>query len=193
MNNLVSRLLPPCLLGSVLLAFMFSGCGVSAARLSSGAAPATTTSPATGHPARTPGSSMPTSSARLACQLQIILRPIDAILETLSCTVSQSASSETSFVLHYTPVNHNSPAELRAPVCQGSLSAGAGSCTVTFSSLPPQTLTPGTVSGFTEPSQYPLGPVVPRQVVGSRPTGTPLPMEPRSTAQLPLTTAAARA
>jgi len=88
-------------------------------------------------------------------------------------------SSQTTFVLHYTVQNNAGKSTVMAPPCQGALSGGAGSCTAILSSPLPQIVTRGVVSGSTQPNQYPLGPIVPKQVAGSTPIGTPLPFQPR--------------
>ena len=82
-------------------------------------------------------------------------------------------------MLHYSIQNNAGKSIVLPPVCQGTLSGGAGSCTATFSSPLPQLLTRGVVSGSTEPNQYPLGPISPKQVSGTTPIGTPPPFRPR--------------
>jgi hypothetical protein len=183
MNNHVSRLVPAYLLsGMLLLALVLSGCGLSSTTAGSGAAPSTASSPSTGRPATTPTATtpgrLPTSTSQLACELQVTLRPIDSIDETLHCTVSNMPGSETAFVLHYAIRNNAGKPLVLAPVCQGSLSGGAGSCTAIISSALPQSLTRGMVLGSTQPNHYPLGPIVPKQVAGTTPTGTPLRFQP---------------
>jgi hypothetical protein len=184
MNNLVSRLLPGCLLGSVLLLVLaLSGCGVpSTTVVGSGSSPSTATSPATGTPKSTPttsAGSLPSSTAQLSCELQVTARPIDDVGVTLHCAVSHMPSSQKTFVLHYMVKTNAGTSIVIPPVCQGTLSGGAGSCTAILTSPLPQALTRGVVSGSTQPNQYPLGPIAPKQISGATPIGTPLPFQPQ--------------
>jgi hypothetical protein len=182
MSNLVSRLLPACLLSSVLLlAVALTGCGASSTPLGSGAQPSLTPSPPVAvHASPTARVGiLPKSTASLACELQVTARPIDTIGETLHCTVSHLPSGQTKFVLIYSIKTNAGNSIVLLPACQGNLSGGAGSCTVIISSPLPQATTRGVVSGWTQPGQYPLGPITPKQVAGGIPPGTPLPFQPR--------------
>jgi hypothetical protein len=188
MNNLVSRLLPACLLGSALvLVLMVSGCGVTSVAVGSGsspskpsnASPSATGTGGTGKPTPTrPAGSLPSSTAQLSCVLQVTARPVDDLGETLHCTVSHMPSSQRTFVLHYSVQTNAGTSIVIPPVCQGTLFEGSGTCTAILTSPLPQALTRGVVSGSTQPDQYLLGPIHPKQASGVAPTGTPLPFQP---------------
>jgi hypothetical protein len=182
MNNLVSRLLPAWLLGSVLLLILaVSSCGVPSTVVGSGSSPATTPSPATGAEKATlttPGRRLPSSTSQLSCELQVRATPIDTIGVTLHCTVSHVPSSQKTFVLHYSVQTNAGKSLVVPPPCKGALSGGSGSCTAILTSPLPQLLTRGVVSGSTQPNQYPLGPIMPRLVDAASPTSTPLPFQP---------------
>jgi len=180
MNNLVSRRLPACLRSSVLfLALALAGCGVSSATVGSGAQSSTTSSPAVKTtPTATTQGHIPSSTSELACELDVTVRPIDSMGETLHCTVAHMPSSQTTFVLHYSVSENAGKSIVVPPVCRGTLSGGAGTCTAIFTSPLPQLLTRGVVSGSTQPNNYPLGPIMPKQVAGGTPVGTPPPFQP---------------
>lgn len=174
----MSRLLPGVVGSALLLAIGLVGCGVTSTGTTS-YAPLTAASPSatSGEPTATSGVSstpagVPSSALQLTCVLQGTVHPIDTVSESLHCTVTHAASSETGFVLHYTVSDNVGPHTL-SPACQGALSGGSGSCSITYSVVVPFSLAKGTVSGATEPNEYPLGPVVPTQAYGT-PTGTPI-------------------
>ena len=171
MRTLQSRLLP-ALLSGLLLAMALAGCGVRSTS-TTGSAPSTTAS-ATSSASSTP-TNIPGSTHQLTCVLESAVRPVDTVQETLHCTVTQVASSETTFELHYTGMSKAGQPQTIAPACQGALSGGSGSCTVTFSMMVQPGSAKGTVVGATAPNHYPLGPVVPTQAQGT-PTGSPLPL-----------------
>ncbi len=176
MKNVDSRLLSGCLAGGLLLAVLLVGCRTPAAG-TTGSAPSANSSSTAGQPTATSSpSSTPAGSSssppQLACVLTSVVQPVDTVRETLHCTVTHVTSSETAFELHYTVVNSVGRTQTIAP-CRGALSGGSGSCTATFSLVVPLSLSKGTVSGATEPDQYPLGPVIPKQTRGTS-TGSPL-------------------
>jgi hypothetical protein len=88
-------------------------------------------------------------------------------------------SSQKTFVLHYAVQTNAGTSIVIPPACQGTLFGGSGTCTAILTSPLPQALTRGMVSGSTQPDQYRLGPIHPKQVAGGTPIGTPLPFQPQ--------------
>ena len=152
-------------LGSVLLSVMLLGCGVTTAASGSSLSTAA-----------------PRQSTLFACTMETEVQPIDTIRETLICTVSHAASSETSFTVQYTVTNNLGQPHAYDPACSGKLQGGSGRCAETYSVVitPSLLKAKGSVSGFTYPTRYPLGPVVP--------TPAPAPAATPSEPLLPLIT-----
>ena len=151
------RLLLTCV-GTALLAAALVGCG----------APSTPS----GSPAGVP---------QLACVLGAAAQPIDTLGLTLSCTVTHAPASETAFTVHDAFVNKAGQSDTLSPACRGALVDGSGHCTQRYSVSAPFMLATGTVTGSTQPHQYPLGPVGPTTPQPS-PAQTPaLPLAPLAT------------
>jgi hypothetical protein len=172
MRKQSGRLLLGFLGSGVLLVIFLAGCGVTSTGVG-GSVPETPSSPLAS-PSKVSSTpvGIPSSGLQLACVLEGVVHPVDTMSETLHCTVTHAADSETAFVLHFT-VTDNVGSRTLSPACRGSLSGGSGSCSITYSLIVP--LIPGrsTVSGETLPNQYPLGPVVPTEVAGT-PSGPPV-------------------
>ncbi len=120
--------------------------------------------------------------AALHCTIQHAVNPIDSISDKLVCSVTNAPETATSFVVHYTLVDTQGQQHTLTPACGGSLAAGTGQCSETYSLTVPLANAQGNVSGTLQPGGQALGPVTPTLIVAPNstpPTGiqttTPLP------------------
>jgi hypothetical protein len=150
-----------------------SACGVSGsgntpvgAAVTNGSqngSPAATIPPATVSPGPNlpPGPPAGNSSAALSCVLRMAASHSTLERVTVSCAVRGAASNQTSFVLLYS-VRSSKGFTVAEPgmTCRGTLSNGAGACTIAFDE-DPVSANPGTVVGYLLPSHQHIGPATP--------------------------------
>jgi hypothetical protein len=148
--------------------FALGGCGLTGNGNSLGnAAQGTITPIATGRFGSTPSATATgtgtsgSSSAVLSCNLST--HNVNPTLEqiTVSCSVNDAPSDQTSFTATYRIAS--SMAQSSGRSCTGSLKAGAGSCSLSFDEDAVYA-NPGTVTGVLLPSHDSLGPVTPKRV-----------------------------
>ena len=102
-----------------------------------------------------------TADPTVNCTTHQTVGQIDVIGETLACSVSGAAASETSFTLTYTAISTTGQRRTFDATCAGALHNGAGTCTQTYALIVPFALASSTVTGKLLPDNRAIGPVTP--------------------------------
>jgi hypothetical protein len=102
------------------------GGGASRGTASSGSPAASSTQMPFTRPTSAP------STAELTCASHEEPVTADSVTITLSCTVTGAESDETAFTVYYTAMSPGDQVRTTLAVCNGALTNGRGTCTVTF-------------------------------------------------------------